>query len=145
MLTLHTLKKNNGKKKKRVGRGNASGHGTYSTRGIKGQRARSGGRKGLKLKGFKQILVNIPKEKGFKRESIKRQVVNMLNINEKFKEGETVSPETLFSKKLIKDKKINIKILAEGKLEIKKLNIAGCELSESAKKKIEDLGGAITN
>jgi len=134
MLTLHTLKKNNGKKKKRVGRGNASGHGTYSTRGIKGQRARSGGRKGLKLKGFKQILVNIPKEKGFKRESIKRQVVNMLNINEKFKEGETVSPETLFSKKLIKDKKINIKILAEGKLEIKKLNIAGCELSESAKK-----------
>ncbi|MFC1613064.1 50S ribosomal protein L15 [Patescibacteria group bacterium] len=143
MLSLHTLKKNNTKKKKRVGRGNASGHGTYSTRGIKGQRARSGGRKKLKIKGFKQILTNVPKEKGFKRESIPQQIINIVNINEKFKEGEKVNPETLFSKKLVKDKKINIKILAKGDLKIKSLNISGCELSESAKKKIEDMGGII--
>ncbi|MFA6254919.1 MAG: hypothetical protein WC675_02675 [Patescibacteria group bacterium] len=52
-LTLHNLKVNKKarKKSKRVGRGNASGHGTYSTRGLKGQKSRSGGKGGLKRRG----------------------------------------------------------------------------------------------
>ncbi|MCK4554160.1 hypothetical protein KAU19_04310, partial [Candidatus Parcubacteria bacterium] len=68
MLRLHNIKPNKKavKKRKRVGRGNASGHGTYSGRGIKGQRSRSGGKSGLKRLGMKMILRNIPKKRGFK-------------------------------------------------------------------------------
>ena len=63
MLTLHNLKSKKGvrKKKRRLGRGNSSGRGTYCGRGQKGQRSRSGGKKGLKLKGFKQSLQKILK------------------------------------------------------------------------------------
>ncbi len=65
IITLSSLKpQKNRKKKKRVGRGNSSGHGTYSGRGIKGQRSRSGGKKGLKLKGLKVFISQVKKAKG---------------------------------------------------------------------------------
>jgi large subunit ribosomal protein L15 len=54
----------NQKKRKRVGRGNGSGRGTYSGRGQKGQRSRSGGKKGLKVKGLKTFIAQTPKRKG---------------------------------------------------------------------------------
>ena len=88
MLSLHTIKPNKGetKKRKRVGRGNASGHGTYSGRGQKGQRSRSGGKSGLKRKGMKQILLQTPKLRGFKSDKPKNQVINLVDINKNFKE-----------------------------------------------------------
>jgi len=52
------------KPKKRKGRGNASGRGNYSSRGMKGQRSRAGGKKGLKLKGLRQMSRSIPKQRG---------------------------------------------------------------------------------
>src|SRR3972149_575319 len=64
-------------RRKRLGRGTASGHGTYSTRGQKGQRARTGGRPGLKRLGFKKILQGIPKNRGFNRPYKKKAVVNL--------------------------------------------------------------------
>ena len=64
-LSLHTIKKPkaNSKKRKRIGRGNASGHGTYAGKGQKGQNARSGV-SGLKRKGMKQVLLRTPKKRG---------------------------------------------------------------------------------
>jgi len=58
------------KKRKRVGRGNSSGHGTYSTRGLKGQKSRSGV-SGLKRLGMRQVLLRTPKYKGFKSKLVK--------------------------------------------------------------------------
>ena len=67
-LTLHnlTINKKSRKNPKRLGRGNASGHGTYSTRGQKGQKARSGGSKGLRRWALVQQLRSKPKIGGFR-------------------------------------------------------------------------------
>jgi large subunit ribosomal protein L15 len=67
MLSLHTLPSNpaTSKRRKRVGRGNASGHGTTATRGTKGQRARTGGRKHIKKRSIKSLIMHIPKMRGF--------------------------------------------------------------------------------
>ncbi|MFH0856547.1 MAG: 50S ribosomal protein L15 [bacterium] len=138
MITLSNLKKSNNKKRKRVGRGNASGHGTYSTRGIKGQKARSG-RKNLKIKGFKQILSSIPKNRGFKSVQSKPQVINIEDINKNYKDGETVNIDSLCLNKLIDDKKQKVKILGKGELKIKGLKIEGCELSETVKKQFQKM------
>lgn len=144
MLNLSNLKQlNTKKKKKRLGRGNGSGHGTYSTRGIKGQKSRSGGRRKLKIKGFKQLLSSIPKNRGFKRLQKEVQIVNFLDINNNFKEGETINAESLLNKKLIKSKAKKIKILAKGELKIKGLNVFECELSNKAKEHLESKGGVI--
>lgn len=143
-LNLHNLKVSPGskKRKKRLGRGNSSGHGTYSTRGQKGQRARSGGRGGLKLKGFKNIAQRTPKLKGFKSIHLKDQVVNLTDLENKFKDGEIVDTKKLFSEGLITNFEQKIKILGKGKLS-KKLVIKANGFSQSAKEAIEKVGGQI--
>lgn len=146
VLSLSNL----GKKKKsakRLGRGNASGHGTYSTRGQKGQRARSGGGKGLKLKGFKQNLLNMPKYKGMKSPRSKAQVVLISTLDKNFKDKEQVTPGSLFERGLIASMKLPIKILTktiDDKLE-KLLEITGCGVSASACRLIEKAGGQVVN
>jgi large subunit ribosomal protein L15 len=119
MLSLNTIKKSRGtyQKNKRVGRGNASGHGTYSTRGVKGQKARSGV-SGLKRLGLKKQLLQIPKSRGFRSRQAKNQVVSVSAINRHFKNDETVSPETLLAKKLINSLHRPVKILGKEKLAV---------------------------
>jgi len=136
MLSLNTIKKSKGadQKRKRVGRGNASGHGTYSTRGLKGQKSRSGV-SGLKKLGMKKQLLKIPKLRGFKSPYPKNQVISVKMINKNFKDQETVSPETLLAKKLINDKAAGIKILGKEKLTVK-VKFAGLKMSESVKKQL---------
>lgn len=146
-MELHTLKpfKGSRKKAKRVGRGLGSSHGTYSTRGMKGQRARSGGSKGLKLKGMKQLLLRIPKLGGFKSIYEKDIAVNVDVLQHAYKDGEIVSPVTLIKRNVVTVPKKGmpvIKILGAGTL-AKKLTITHCRVSESAKKKIEAAGGTI--
>ena len=82
MLSLNTIKKSKGshKNKKRVGRGNASGRGTYSTRGQKGQRQRAGV-SNLKRLGMKSQLLQTPKVRGFKSDKPKNQIVSVKAIN----------------------------------------------------------------
>lgn len=136
MLSLNTIKKSKGadQKRKRVGRGNASGHGTYSTRGLKGQKSRSGV-SGLKKLGMKKQLLKIPKLRGFKSPYSKNQVVSVKMINKNFKDQEIVSPETLLAKKLINDKSASIKILGKEKLTVK-VKFAGLKMSEGVKKQL---------
>ncbi|HBA36987.1 TPA: 50S ribosomal protein L15 [Candidatus Falkowbacteria bacterium] len=120
MLSLNTIKKAKGssRKGKRVGRGNASGHGTYSTRGLKGQKSRSGV-SGLKRLGMRAGLLQIPKSRGFRSLQPKNQVVSVKAINRHFKDGETVNPTTLAEKKLIGSVSLPVKILGKEKLTVK--------------------------
>jgi large subunit ribosomal protein L15 len=137
MLSLNTIKqaKGSSKKIKRVGRGNASGHGTYSTRGQKGQKSRSGV-SGLKRLGMKKQLLQIPKSRGFKSLQPKNQVVSIKTINTNFKDGETVNPETLAIKNLIPSSVLPVKILGKEKLTVK-VKFEGIKMSESVKGQIK--------
>lgn len=136
MLSLNTIKKSQGanQKRKRVGRGNASGHGTYSTRGLKGQKSRSGV-SGLKKLGMKKQLLKIPKLRGFKSVYPKNQIVSVKMINANFKDQELVSPETLLAKNIILDKALPVKILGKEKLSVK-VKFAGVKMSEAVKAQI---------
>lgn len=140
-LSLSNIKpaKGSTKKRKRVGRGNASGHGTYSTRGLKGQKSRSGV-SGLKRLGMKQTLLRTPKKKGFTSLRGKDQVVNLEALNKYFKDGESVNPKSLYSKGLVDNIKTEIKILGQGELKIKNLNFEKVRMSGSAKEQAEKLG-----
>lgn len=141
-LSLANLKSYQRKDRKRVGRGDASGHGTYSGRGQKGQKSRSGGRKGLKRMGLKQFLRQIPKKRGFKSFYPKRQVVNIGDLEKKFKENEIITPEKLMEKGLLKSAYPGVKILAQGKL-TKKLIVRAHGFSKSAESAIKKAGGRI--
>ncbi len=139
-LKLHNLS-NSKKSKKRVGRGNASGRGTYSTRGMKGQRSRSGGKSGLKIKGFKQNLLRIPKMKGQKSLHPDNQVVKLSVLESKYKEGEQVNPGTLFEKNIISSLKKPVKILYDKDISVK-FEVAGCLASGKAREAMEKAGGS---
>lgn len=142
-LTLHTIKPfpKSKRKVKRVGRGLGS-KGTYSGRGQKGQRARSGGKKGLKLKGLKKMLLGIPKVRGFKSPYPKMAVVNVGDLEQRYQTGDKVTPQTLLEKGLIDKIEVGVKILGDGELK-KKLTIEGCVVSQNAKEKIEKVGGVV--
>lgn len=118
MHGLHTLKPAPGSKKrrKRVGRGNASGHGTYATRGMKGQRARSGGRKKLKRLGMKRIIQALPKLGGFTSRAIRPAEVALADVDRAFQAGETVSLKTLKKKGLVASSARLVKVLAPAAL-----------------------------
>lgn len=142
-LSLHTLKPSKGSKKdkKRVGRGLAS-TGTYSGRGVKGQRARSGGRSGLKLKGLRPVMLATPKKRGFKPSRPQPVILNIGDLAKEFANGAKVNPKILLKKGMVEDISAGVKILGKGEIGITLL-ISGCLMSASAKAKIEKAGGAI--
>lgn len=144
-LSLSNIKSAKGatKRRKRIGRGNASGHGTYSTRGLKGQRSRSGGRNKLKRLGFKKILAQTPKMRGFKSGKPKNQAVNLRELNDAFKDGDKLDVKSLLRAGLINSAAVSVKILGQGELKLKNLEIAGVKLSLSAKEQIEKMGGKV--
>jgi large subunit ribosomal protein L15 len=142
-LNLHTLKSTKGttKNKKRLGRGNAS-RGTYSGRGLKGQKSRSGV-SGLKRLGMKQTLLATPKKRGFRSRYPDNQVVNLAQLNTKYKDNETVTPASLLKKELIAKIKLPVKILGNGELKISGLIFSNVKVSSSAKEKIVKNNGVI--
>lgn len=142
-LSLHTLKPSPHSKKsgKYVGRGLGS-KGTYSGRGVKGQRARSGGRSGLKLRGFRKIMLSTPKLRGFSAKNPKAQVVNVGDLGKMFADGAKVTPKLLLAKGLISDANATVKVLATGDISIKVM-VQDCLVSASAKAKIEQAGGSV--
>ena len=145
MLKLHELKpyKGSTKRRKTVGRGLGSGHGTYSGRGIKGQRARSGSSIPVGFEGGRMPLHRqIPKRRGFTSRNEKPAVFNLNDLDAKFKSGETVNPKILFNKGLIDYSTQEVKILGEGDLK-KSLTFEKIQVSNSAKAKIEKAGGKI--
>lgn len=119
-LALHTLHPSAGakKKKKRIGRGNASGHGTYSTRGMKGQRARSGGRSGLKKLGMKRIIASLPKLGGFVSRHPKAHGVSVVRLARVAKTGDVITLSYLKKRKLVPSDSSRAKILQPGKIDV---------------------------
>ncbi len=142
-ISLHTIKPAKGSRKtgKRVGRGLSKG-GSYSGRGVKGQRARAGGRSGLQKKGIRHIMLALKKNRGFKSPYEKSMVVNLGTIASAFPDGAKVTPKTLADKGLIPAEGKHVKVLGDGKIGIKVI-VEGCAVSASAKEKIEKAGGSI--
>ena len=130
------------KKKKRIGRGNASGTGTYAGRGLKGQRSRSGGRGGLKIKALRVRLRSVPKLRGFTSLKEKQAVVNLSELENVFEANAIVSPKSLANKELIDSPRWGAKILGTGKI-TKALTFKKVSVSQAAKEKIEKAGGKI--
>jgi len=142
-MQLHQLRpRHKFKKKKRVGRGGKRG--TYSGRGIKGQKARAG----TKLKPAIRVFIKrYPKLRGHKF-SGKKQEIEVLNLDildKNFKPNEKANPQSLLQKRLIrriKGRVPRVKILGRGKI-TKPLEIEDCQFSKKAQEKIEKAGGTI--
>lgn len=146
MSKLLTLKSNKGarKAKKRVGRGNGSGLGTYAGRGLNGQNSRTGGGKRPGFEGGQTPLYRkMPKLKGFKNVNrIDFQVVNVGQL-EKFSDNDEIDLTKLYEQNLIFSKSKPVKVLGEGEL-TKKLTITVDRVSTSAREKIEKAKGSVT-
>lgn len=145
-MKLHDLKPARGHRKtrKRVGRGNGSGHGNFSTRGVKGQRARAGGKS--QMPGFEggqtPLWKKLPK-RGFNNFNRKRFAwINLKRLEACFEDGDEVTPDTLKSRRLIKQFHDGLKVLGEGELG-KKLTVHAHAFSASARAKIEAAGGSV--
>jgi large subunit ribosomal protein L15 len=128
------------KKRKRVGRGDGSGHGKTSGRGHKGQGARSGGNVQPGFEGGQMPLQRRLPKRGF--HNIFRVEMTVVNIGqlETLVAGAEVTPETLIAQGLVNGKNRRIKILAEGSLS-KALTVRAHGFSAKAKEKIEAAGG----
>ena len=143
-LHVHTIQPAKGSKKtkKVLGRGNASGHGTFSTRGGKGQTARSGGSQGTRRRGFKFQLQSTPKLRGFNSLNEKPAEVYLSDLESKFQDGETVNLVSLKEKKLVSARAKAAKILSTGDI-TKKLVVEGVASTAGAATKIKAVGGEI--
>jgi large subunit ribosomal protein L15 len=126
---------------KRVGRGDGSGHGSYSGRGLKGQKARSG----CKMKpGFEggqlPIIKRLPEKRGFTNIfAIETSVVNIESLA-RFEAGSEVTPEKLAEAGLVKSLAHPIKVLGRGELS-QPLTVKANHFSAAAKAKSEAAGG----
>jgi large subunit ribosomal protein L15 len=142
MIGLHNLKPQKGSKhrKKIVGRGVGSGHGRTSTRGSKGQKARSGdGAKKIGFEGGQMPLIRRIPKRGFNNQFRKEyEIVNVESLN-KFESGLEVTPTILKQAGMVKKAKL-IKILGVGELK-KSLIIKVTAFSKSAIEKIKSAGG----
>ena len=151
-LNLSNLQPAQGRKdRKRVGRGPGSGKGRYAGRGIKGQKSRSGSHK--MRAGFEggqmPIYMRIGKVRGstsadampvgpFRTQTVP---VNVRDLD-RFEAGDEVTPESLVEKRLIKNTRIDVKVLGGGELS-KKLTVRVHAVSASAREKIEAAGGTV--
>ena len=131
------------KNRKRVGRGDGSGHGTYSGRGCKGQKSRSGCKMRPGFEGGQLPLIKrLPQKRGFV--NIFRVEYNIVNLNKLniFEPGSEVTPEALVAAGVVKSLRHPIKILAEGDIN-HPLIVRANKFSAAAKAKIEAAGGKV--
>lgn len=130
------------KARKRVGRGTGSGMGKTATRGENGQKSRSGASIKPWFQGGQSPLYRRIPKRGFNnaRFETKFATINLDVINKYFNDGETVSPEVLKERGIIKKQLCGIKVLGNGTLE-KKVTVKANRFSSKAVTKIEDAGG----
>ncbi len=129
------------KSRKRVGRGDGSGHGTYSGRGLKGQKSRSGYKMRPGFEGGQLPLIKrLPRKRGFV--NIFRTEYNIVNLDKLnlFESGSEVTPEKLLAAGLVKSLRKPIKILANGEVS-QPFVVKANKFSAAAKAKIEAAGG----
>jgi large subunit ribosomal protein L15 len=127
--------------RKRVGRGNASGYGTYAGRGLKGQKSRSGAKMRPGFEGGQLPLIKrLPRKRGFV--NIFRKEYSVVNVDKLnvFEAGSEVTPERLHAAGLVKTLKHPVKILANGQVG-QAMTVKANRFSAAAKAKIEAAGG----
>ena len=144
-MQQNTIKSNQPRKnRKRVGRGDGSGNGSYSGRGMKGQKSRSGGgvRPGFEG-GQLPMIKRLPSLRGFTNVFKKQfNAVNLDRIIEKFPEGGDIETKDLVGARVIRDNGHPTKILGRGEVTVG-LNITANKFTKSAKEKIETAGGSV--
>jgi len=134
-MRLHNIKPAHKlKKRRRISRGGKRGG--YSGRGIKGQKSRAGA--GIRP-AIRDMMMKLPKQRGrakhaFKSLYEKPAILNLVDVNKRFKEGDIVSPKTLNLSQ--------VKILGKGEIN-KKLHFQNILFSKSASEKIKKAGGTI--
>ena len=141
-MEINNLKPSSGslKSKKRVGRGDSSGHGNTAGRGTKGQRSRSGSKIGAYFEGGQMPLSRRVPKRGFRSVFRKRYaIINVEQLN-RFNDGETITPERLIEDGLIKKIMNGLKILSKGEIN-KKIIVKAHKFSKEAINKIESAGG----
>jgi large subunit ribosomal protein L15 len=131
------------KERKRVGRGNGSGYGTYSGRGLKGQKSRSGYRMKPGFEGGQLPLIRrLPRKRGFTNMfRIEYSIVNLKELA-MFEEGNEVTPEKMVAAGIVKSLKKPVKVLAAGEIE-HPLSVKADKFSAAAREKIEAAGGIV--
>ena len=142
-MKLHELSPAAGstKARKRIGRGAGSGQGKTAGKSHKGQKARAG--RGMRpgFEGGQMPLQRRLPKRGFNNIfRIEMAIVNVAALDKAFEAGETVTVDALVSKGLVKKVLGGVKVLGNGTL-TKKLTVKVNAYSESAKAKIEELGG----
>lgn len=128
------------KDKKRVGRGDGSGHGKTSCRGEKGQRSRAGGAKGPGFEGGQMPLARRIPKRGFKNIFRKEYVLVNLRDLVRITDTDVISPETLFDEGVLKRLGDGIKVLGTGEV-TRAVTVQAHKFSKSAVTKIEAAGG----
>jgi large subunit ribosomal protein L15 len=148
-MQIHDVTRENPNKDgKRVGRGGKRG--TYSGKGMKGQKSRAGHNIRPDVR---DTIKKIPKKRGFGKNrgrtvnasAVSAIVVNIAVLDKLFEGGDEVTPKTLLEKNAIraaKGVKPTVKILGNGTLS-KKLTVSGVALSGAARKAIEENGGTV--
>ncbi len=131
------------KDRKRVGRGDSSGHGSYSGKGCKGHKARAGYSTKPGFEGGQMPLTKrSPEKRGFFNAfRVEYNVVNLEQLN-RFESGSEVTPSELIAAGLIHSVSRPVKILADGTIK-SPLKIKAHKFSEAAKAKIEAAGGSV--
>ncbi|MFH0951719.1 MAG: uL15 family ribosomal protein [Patescibacteria group bacterium] len=113
---LSNLKKCHSRNRKRIGRGDGS-TGSYAGRGLKGQRSRSGGRRGMVRRSLKHLIGRVPKRRGFKSITPSKQTVTIDMLNRQTKAGQTIlDPKIMKQLGLIRSLHRGVKIVGSGKL-----------------------------
>ncbi len=132
------------KKRKRVGRGPGSGHGKTSTRGHKGYYSRAGASRRANFEGGQTPLARRVAKRGFSNARFAKTVVivNVSTLEQRFENGDTVSPETLADKRVLSGKYDVLKVLGDGEL-TKKLVVKAHRFSKSAEAAITSKGGTV--
>lgn len=147
-MKLHDLRPAPGARRppKRVGRGIGSGHGKTSTRGHKGQWARSGGAKGPGFEGGQTPLHRrLPKLRRFTNAPFKKEyaIVNVGDLARAFEPGATVTPEAMLERRLIRSiPPDGVKVLGDGEMN-RALAVRAHRFSARAEEKIRAAGGSV--
>lgn len=130
-------------KKKRVGCGDGSGHGTFSTRGCKGQKSRAGRDLRPGFEGGQLPLIRrLPWTRGFT--NVAKTEYSLVNVGDLrlFEANSEVNPEALVESGLVKIARLPVKILGNGEID-RPLTVKANKFSATAKSKIEAAGGKV--
>ena len=134
------------KARKRIGRGEGSGHGGTAGRGHKGAGSRAGHSRRASYEGGQLPWFQRFPKRGFSNAAFTKRfhVINLKMIEERFDDGAEINLEVLAAKRLVRDTNLPLKVLGEGEL-TKKFSVTAAKFSASARKKIEGAGGSTTD